>query len=218
MTVQNATISFKKAGIIMKRNLALLLSLVLCLTCVSPLSASATEIGSTEPMPKFTVIGDGIRLISVEYIPDDCENSIIPDEVMEKFTCDPVQNDIIPYGTSIPSGSSIHDLSKGKYSFGIETESLYYSDYVFTGHGGSVTMNIKESCGLATDAEFLVRVFVRSWLGAGTVVGQVAVKRNNSGTLTVDDLSESSKVYFTISPEEQGLVDLSSLYNYIKKG
>lgn len=218
MTVQNATISFKKAGIIMKRNLALLLSFVLCLTCISPLSASATGTGTIKSMPKFTVIGDGIRLISVEYVPDNCENSIIPNEVMEKITCDPVQNDIIPYGTSIPSSSSIYDLSEGKYSFGIETESLYYSDYVFTGHGGRVTMNIKESCGLATEAEFLVRVFVRSWRGTGTVVGQVAVKRNNSGTLTVDDLSESSKVYFTISPEEQGLVDLSSLYNYIKKG
>lgn len=218
MTVQNATISFKKAGIIMKRNLALFLNLVLCFTCISPLSASATETGSTEPMPKFTVVGDGIRLISVEYIPDDCEDSSIPDEVMEKLTCDSVQNDVVPYGTSIPSGSSTYDLSSRKYSFGIETDSLYYSDYVFTGHGGSVTMNIKESCGIATSAEFLVRVFVRKWLGTGTVVGQVAVKRNNSGTLTVDDLSESSKVYFTVSPEEQGTVRLSSLYNYIKKG
>ena len=36
-------------------------------------------------------------------------------------------------------------------------------------------MNIKESCGIATSAEFLVRVFVRKWLGTGTVVGQVAV-------------------------------------------
>ena len=73
---------------------------------------------------------------------------------MEKITCDPVQNDIIPYGTSIPSGSSIYDLSEGKYSFGIETESLYYSDYVFTGHGGRVTMNIKESYENETYATF----------------------------------------------------------------
>ena len=120
-------------------------SLVLCFTCISPLSASATETGSTEPMPKFTVVGDGIRLISVEYIPDDCEDSSIPDEVMEKLTCDSVQNDVVPYGTSIPSGSSTYDLSSRKYSFGIETDSLYYSDYVFTGHGGSVTMNLKNA-------------------------------------------------------------------------
>lgn len=202
----------------MKRKLALFLSLVLCLICISPLSANATETNPAESMPHFAVIGDGIRLVSVEYVSDDCENSIIPDVVMQKLTCDSDQNDITPYGTSIPNGSSTRDLSSGKYYFGVETTSLYYSDYVFTGHGGSVTMNIKESCGLATSAEFLVRVFVRGWLGTGTVVGQVAVKRNSSGTLTVDDLSESSKVYFTISPEDQGLVDLSSLHNYIEKG
>ena len=145
-------------------------------------------------------------------------DSAIPYEVREKLFVGPSLDQVTPYGTGIPSGSSTYDLSNGKYSFGVETEELYYSDYVFIGHGGKVTMNIRESCGLATSELFLVRIYVRGWLGTGTVVGQLAVERNSGDSLIVDGLSESDKVYFTISPEERGLVDLSILHNYIKKG
>lgn len=207
----------------MKRLLAAILCIVLCCSCVINAFAMEVENWGGNQTPYLSVRGDNIRVVSIEYIPDAESEGVIPQIVMSAFAnTDMEDNGIVPYGTGIPSGSSTHNLSdEGAYHFRVDTtNSVIYSNNVFTGHDGAVTLDITEACGTATSQEFLVKVFVRNWNGTGTTVGQVAIQRNSSGSITVDDLGANDKVYFTVSPQGAGRVFLPKRTdtNYIRKG
>lgn len=207
----------------MEKIVSCLLCLVLGVSCCVP--AFATTIQNTEVAltPTITVEGENARLVSVEYIPDDSEDMQIPEEVQSAFweaTQEDNSNTATPYGTGIPKASNKHDLSKSAYYFKVDsTYSTIYSNYVFTGHGGSVTMNISDASETPGAKEFLVKVFVRGWLGTGTLVYQIALNRNTQNNrFTVKDLDSDDLVYFTVSPEGQGRLYLPSGNNYICKG
>lgn len=207
----------------MKKMFAVILCIMLCGSLVMNVFASEAENLVENQIPHFTVRGDNIRLVSVEYIPDDESEGVIPQDVMSAFAnTDRGNSDLVPYGTGIPSGTSTYDLTdEGPYYFRVDTSSsVIYSNKVFIGHDGAVTMDITEACGTLTNQEFLVKIFVRGWTGTGTLYGQVAIERNSSGSITVDDLGTNDKVYFTVSPQEAGRVYLPRRddSNYIRKG
>ncbi len=204
----------------MKKTFSLVLCFLICTLCLTPAYAAGIQSGTNIQRPVFPESGDGVRLISVEYIPDDLSDKSIPKDIMEKLTGDEGKPTIKPFGTGIPSASSTFDLSKRQDSISVDTDTVYYSDYVYVNHGGAVTLHIWERSGVANRDEFLVKVYVRHWPGTGTTVGTLALERNyfEAKDLVVEGLGLKDKVYFTVSAQEAGTVKLSSVYNYIKAG
>lgn len=210
----------KESEVFMKKIISCLLCLVLGVSCCAP--AFATNIQDTDVVsPVISIDGEGARVVSVEYILDSSDDTQIPEEVQTAFlqaTQEDEANTAVPYGLGIPKASNKHDLSQSAYHFMVDTTyNVIYSNYVFTGHGGAVTMNIQDASETPGAKEFLVKVFVRGWLGTGTLVYQLAINRNSSARFTVRGLDSDDLVYFTVSPEGQGRLYLPNGLNYICK-
>lgn len=192
--------------------------MALSLLCVSPIPVAA-QVTESDGQGYFYAEGEGARLISVEYIPDDQSETAIPSEVIDAFGILSGDQSIETHGTKIPNTKEPYDLSIGKESILLSQSTVYYSDHVYIGHGGKVTMSIKETSGTVVTDEFLVKIFVRNWNGTGTTKATLAVERNTARAVTLNaTVSESAKVYYVIDPQENGEVNLGALNNYIAKG
>ncbi len=202
----------------MKKTFSLILCLALSLSCLSPIFVAAEQVTECDEQRYFYTEGEGVRLISVEYIPDEQAEAEIPSKVISALGIPTEDGGTATYGTSIPGSTDTYDLSNGKDPIILSQDTLYYSDYVYIGHGGKVMMNIKETSGTVSDDEFLVKIFVRNWQGTGTTKASMAVQRNTSDSVKLyATVKESDKVYFTIDPQGNGMVELGALNNYIKK-
>lgn len=202
----------------MKKLIAILLSLVVSASCIAPISAAATQIDNGDGLRQFYVKGEGARLISVEYIPDECAKAEIPCNAISALGIPAGSDEATTYGTEIPGTKNPYDLSDGKDTISISQDTVYYSDYVYIGHGGNVMMNIKETTGTVVHDEFEVKIFVRGLFATGTIVASMAVQRSTPEAVQLyATVKEKDKVYFTINPLENGNVHLGAANNYIAK-
>lgn len=191
----------------MKKSICIALVLAL-LTPLVAISTSALGINNQEllpitfadSMPSFRVEGDGCRIISLEYLSNEEAEEGLPD-TMKAALYAPSPSDFSPYGTKIPSSSSTWDLSSSSYSFSVDTtNSVIYSNYVFTNHGGTALLRCYDTSGTANmGTEYYAKIFVRNWAG-GTLAGTFSMVRGSDSALYVDNLRESDKIYFTIDP------------------
>lgn len=144
-----------------------------------PLSVSATEIEDT------TIFSGDVRLLSVE---------VMSNEDAEALFQETINRNRSAYGNRIPT--STYDLSQGDYYFDGTYNSVFYGDWLFTGHNGSLQFKFFENS--YNNGDFILKVFKKGLLT--TTVYNAGVSRDANSTVNIST-SASSKIYFLIDPD-----------------
>lgn len=159
-----------------------------------------------------------IPAFAEEVIEDDFTVEVIPNEEIEAmlpmYLREALNDDIVPYGTSKPSSSSVYDLSEGQYNFSVSTKlgTTIYSKYVFIGHGGKVKFHIYDSA--QASGGYDVKIFKKGLFDT-TVYTKKDCPHNDSVDFTVSIGDADAKIYFAIIPDGTTYIQSNS---YIAKG
>lgn len=164
------------------------------------------------------ILSMAIPTFAKEVSEDDLIVEVIPNEVIEatlpENLRDALNSGIVPYGTSKPSSSSIHNFEEdGRYYFSVTTklETTIYSNCVFTGHDGSVKFHIYDS---STDTGgYTVKVFKKGIIDT-TVYTKNNCPHGESTDFYVSIDDPDAKIYFAIIPEGRTYIQDNS---YIDK-
>lgn len=171
----------------LKRVTAFALSLVL-LGCALPASANAS----------CTQEG----LVSIEVISNEEADALLPEYMTAAFDEDNADHsgNISTYGLSYPSKESKWNLNtKGQYDFSVDTQnSKIYSDYVFTGHKGSVTVYLDETS--SSSGEYTFKLCKRGVIN--TTIHKYKFSHGVPQTIAMGGFDSDDLIYFIIDPNQ----------------
>ena len=140
-------------------------------------------------------------LVSIEVIPNAEADAMFGDGAL-----------VSPYGLSVPSKSDVWDLdTDGIYYFSVDAEgSTIYSNYVFSGHSGSVKVYLDEKKSSTKD-KHTFKLCKRGTFNTTLYTYKFAHGTTQSIEMTCesDDL-----IYFSVTPNGDTFISSTS---YIKK-
>lgn len=178
---------------------AFALSLIL-LGCALPVSANASN--SEE------------GLVSIEVISNEEADAFLPEYMVEAFAeeTEDVSGNVSTYGLSYPSKKDKWNLdTEGKYEFSVDTQgSAIYSDYVFTGHGGSVKVHLNETT--SSSGKYTFKLCKRGLIN--TTIYKYEFSHGLKQTISMNDFDSDDLIYFIIDPNKYTYMASDS---YIKK-
>lgn len=153
-------------------------------------------------------------LVSIEVISNEEADSLLPEYMTAAFDENNANNvgNISTYALSYPSKENKWNLNqKGQYDFSVETHgSKIYSDYVFTGHKGSVTVYLDETS--SSSGEYTFKLCKRGLVN--TTIHKYKFSHGVPQTIAMSGFDSDDLVYFIIDPNKYTYMTYDS---YIKK-
>ncbi len=146
-------------------------------------------------------------LVSVEIIPNYIVDAYLPENLREAVAPrNMISNDYSTRGTTVPSADSTWNLtSDGAYSFHVNSSTqTIYSNYVFTGHYGSVKVYLDEIS--STSGQYTFRLYKRGVFN--TVLYKYKFDHGAEQTIEMSSFNSTDKIFFAITPD--GLTQMST--------
>ena len=170
-----------------------------CLVLVMLLQSVAFAEPDSQPVSDFDQY-----LVSVETVSAEEAEEKLPPEVYQALYGDAFDDEISLYGLEEPKTSNQYNLrEKGKYYFPVSTKlDLIYSDYVFTGHSGHLTVFLKETSLGSSNYKFIV--YRRGTLYFDTEIDTYEFPRGSEEKGYII-CNEDDLVYFCVDPIGQSL-------------
>lgn len=174
----------------MKKIFIIILCLTLCFCLSAPVFAASAN------APTFTM-SEGCTLISLERIPDEQIESLLPEEIQNAIGSAERDNGST-YGVNKPSESNQWDLdSDGDYHFSANLDiGTIYSNYVFTGHDGNVTFVTQENSG--ESGFFVITLYAKDGSGY-TWHANIQMPRSATNQLGMGNMADNTLFYFGIT-------------------
>lgn len=146
---------------------------------------------------------------SVEIIPNEIIDEQLPAELLAAL----MENEIMPYGQSAPSSGNTYNLANGAYNFSVSTKlnTTIYSNYVFTGHGGSVSVYLNDTSTASGSYQF--KIYKRGLID--TTVYTRTCNHDDTAKFTTNVGDADSKIFFAVVPKGTTYIGENS---YIAKG